>query len=102
MRVKFCETYTNGNEPDRIPAVLEIVSISIYDDTQRIWFKAEDYTCYESVNPVTSEYEQSSLLNFALERGYVDLTKYGYFMSQDDNNNDDEEDEKEEDDDDEA
>lgn len=99
MRVKFCETYKDKKEPDRIPAVLEIVSISIYDDTQCIWFKAEDYTCYESVTPVTSEYEQSSLLTSALEKGYVDLTKYGYFMSQDDNNNDDE---KEEDDDDEA
>lgn len=101
MRVKFCETYKNGSEPDRIPAVLEIVSISIYDDTQRIWFKAEDYTCYESVNPVTSEYEQTYLLNSALDKGYVDLTKYGYFMSQDEEK-DDNEDEKEEDDDDEA
>lgn len=100
MRVKFCETYKKGTEPDIIPAVLEIVSISIYDDTKCIWFKAEDYTCYESVSPVTSEYERTYLINFALEKGYVDLTKYGYFMSKDDDDNDEEE--KEEDDDDEA
>lgn len=100
MRVKFCETYADNREPDIIPAVLEIVSISIYDDTKCIWFKAEDYTCYESVSPVTSEYERTNLLNFALERGYVDLTKYGYFMSKDDDDNDEED--KEDDDDDEA
>lgn len=97
MRVKFCETYTNGNEPDHIPAVLEILSISIYDDTQEIWFVAEDRTLYVSVTPLKGEYEQSYLLNSALEKGYVDLTKYGYFVSKDN-----EEDEKEEDDDDEA
>lgn len=97
LRVKFCETYTNGNEPDRIPIVMETVSLSIYDDTQKIWFIVEDKTCYESVNPVTSEWEQSSLLNSALEKGYVDLTKYGYFI-----NKDSIEDEGEEDDDDEA
>lgn len=94
MRVKFCETYTNGSEPDIIPAVLEIVSISIYDDTKCIWFRAEDYTCYESVSPVTSEYERTNLLNSALEKGYVDLTKYGYFVSKDEDEDDKEEDDE--------
>lgn len=97
MRVKFCETYTNGAEPDRIPVVMEILSISIYDDTQEIWFMADDYTCYVSVTPLKGEYEQSYLLNSALEKGYVDLTKYGYFVSKDDDKDDNEKNENEED-----
>lgn len=102
LRVKFCETYKDA-EPDRIPIVMETLSLSIYDDTHKIWFIVEDKTCYESENPVESEWEQTSLINSALERGYVDLTKYGYFINKDSAEGEDkDEDEEEEDDDDEA
>lgn len=95
MRVKFCETYINGAEPDHIPCVLEILSISIYDDTQEICFVSENRTLFVSVTPLKGEYEQSYLLNSALEKGYVDLTKYGYFVAKDDDEDNDDEDENE-------